>query len=215
MKYLALIGLVVCLMGCSETEEPDIWDLCEESDTNIELALSTEPSISLTQQGAISGQIQAGELRLYLGDVYQDQPSEAILRFADTRTTQDLLDVLTQSELEQFQLRDITTVEAGAESRSSLQRYSCAISDGTLCAQLGIDANANRRISDDDFQVHNARGGFFEIDVQNIVSRIILKFEVTLGSNILRSADVSEGTIRGCARLRYQSSLDGWTLASP
>lgn len=221
---LTTLALLPALTGCGEEEVIPAERRCAEE--GLTLFGGGALSIAEGKPGGVEwssstseGVVQRGLLTVRFRNVNTGSgPQTVILRLAATDNTQNLLDRLSEATLGgplTVTLADATAIPDGSSGRTLLDRYDCDLSQGRLCAQIGVDSTGDDFITDADSDAFNARSGTLTISpVVSSTKSFKLTWSMQLGANFLRTGATGDvGTFAGCLDTTYaQQGSSAWSL---
>lgn len=218
---MLVIGTLLLLSACGDDPvEISPQERCAEDDLSAYLLATIEGAERTTRldlpRATISGAIATEFITVNLGQRSLPDGSgqaELILNFADSRSTENLIDSLSDRTTEGpvvLQVVDATEAVTGSEGRTDLERFECTTDQDTICVQLGYDVNGDEVLGDDDRFVYHGKSGTVTIEsFDNRTSTMRANFELELGPNMLGFQDTSTGTASGCLAPSYSLGSGG------
>lgn len=205
--WCAALGLCAC---GGEEPKPAAEDRCEIEGHSVFAERTLGEAITELPGASVEGLVSNQNITVKLPRVGGGPQLILKMRFSDAT---NLLDEITRASTQAFEIVDATDVPAGSMNVSGLDKYECPLSEGKICAQLGVDTDGDGLISDDDGEVYNASGGSIDFEtIDGLTKSIKFHWSINLGTDIFDAMSAS-GQIRGCVDASYTSTgAATWTI---
>jgi hypothetical protein len=222
MKNMMILTLAALAVSCADEEEPTFSP--EARCAGASLGLVGEGSLEradgavgavVLESKAAAGEIRTTQLLLRLGGYNSGEGARPLLVRISGGGAGDLITRIDRGDISgPLNVLDATEIPAGNVSATALDRYPCNMESGMVCVQVGEDSNGNGLLDDQDVRVFNASGGTVTLDaLDTSKKRLRLRYNVTLGRNIIDVRSMTQGTFAGCLDAGFTTLGESdWTL---